>query len=177
MNLIAHPGFPPDAVSAVAFDWDPPDERRSGSRTARFTVSGIARLVIPPARAPQRADDLWKTTCFELFFRQSGGAYFELNFSPSGEWAAYAFDSYRAGMRDQAMAAPKVTCETAGDRLVLRVALDTSSLPAAGECNVSAVIEELGGRKSYWAIAHPPGKPDFHDPACFVPELPAPPAP
>src|SRR3546814_3736372 len=29
---------------------------------------------------------------------------------------------------------------------------------------LSAVIEELDGTKSYWALAHPPGKPDFHHP-------------
>jgi hypothetical protein len=27
---------------------------------------------------------------------------------------------------------------------------------------VSAVIEENSGAKSYWALKHPPGKPDFH---------------
>jgi len=24
---------------------------------------------------------------------------------------------------------------------------------------------------SYWALAHPEGKPDFHDPACFAATL------
>lgn len=37
---------------------------------------------------------------------------------------------------------------------------------------LSAVIEEKGGRKSYWALAHPPGKADFHHPDSFVCELP-----
>ena len=39
---------------------------------------------------------------------------------------------------------------------------------------LSAVIEEEGGRKSYWALAHPPGPPDFHHPDCFTLELAAP---
>jgi hypothetical protein len=34
------------------------------------------------------------------------------------------------------------------------------------------VIEEVDGGLSYWALAHPPGKPDFHDPNCFALELP-----
>ena len=42
-------------------------------------------------------------------------------------------------------------------------------LPSA--MNVTAVIEEAGGAKSYWAVAHPEAKPDFHDPACFAAEL------
>lgn len=36
----------------------------------------------------------------------------------------------------------------------------------------SAVVEEADGTKSYWALAHPPGKPDFHHEAGFVLELP-----
>ena len=39
---------------------------------------------------------------------------------------------------------------------------------------LSSVIEELDGTKSYWALAHPPGQPDFHHPACFAATLPAP---
>ena len=35
------------------------------------------------------------------------------------------------------------------------------------------VIEEQGGIISYWALALPEGKPDFHAPACFIAELPA----
>jgi hypothetical protein len=34
------------------------------------------------------------------------------------------------------------------------------------------VIEETSGGKSYWALAHPPGKPDFHHADGFVYELP-----
>jgi hypothetical protein len=36
---------------------------------------------------------------------------------------------------------------------------------------LSAVIEDTSGRKSYWALAHPPGKPDFHHEDCFAHEL------
>ena len=35
-----------------------------------------------------------------------------------------------------------------------------------------AVLEEKDGTKSYWALAHPGGKPDFHDPGCFAAHLP-----
>ena len=36
---------------------------------------------------------------------------------------------------------------------------------------LSAVIEDTNGHKSYWALAHPPGKPDFHHADCFAYEL------
>ena len=38
---------------------------------------------------------------------------------------------------------------------------------------ISRVIEEQGGAKSYWALIHPEGSPDFHAPACFAATLPA----
>lgn len=33
---------------------------------------------------------------------------------------------------------------------------------------LSAVIEDVDGNKSHWAIAHPAAKPDFHHPDGFV---------
>ena len=39
---------------------------------------------------------------------------------------------------------------------------------------LSAVIEETDGTKSYWALRHPPGAPDFHHPDCFALTLEAP---
>jgi len=36
---------------------------------------------------------------------------------------------------------------------------------------LTAVIEETNGTKSYWALKHPPGKPDFHHADGFALEL------
>jgi len=33
-------------------------------------------------------------------------------------------------------------------------------------------FEDTGGNRSFWALAHPSGQPDFHHPACFAAELP-----
>ena len=43
-----------------------------------------------------------------------------------------------------------------------------------GKVGLAVVIDEVGGTKSCWALAHPPGAPDFHHPTCFAAELPAP---
>ena len=53
--------------------------------------------------------------------------------------------------------------------LLVRVELPVG----ACQLGVSAVIEETNGRKSYWALAHPPGKADFHHDDGFVLQLPA----
>ena len=46
----------------------------------------------------------------------------------------------------------------------LSAVLDLSSLPASAPWDVglTAVIEEAGGRVSYWALKHAPAGPDFH---------------
>lgn len=149
-----------------------------GSWCLEYVVGGdIDRLTLPSATRTERADGLWQTTCFELFIRpMAGDGYFEFNFAPSGRWAAYRFDSYRAGMRDAVGVFPPVV-ERMTDpvRFAMEVTIDLSTLPAAPwRLAPTAVIEEIDGTKSYWALAHPPGKPDFHDPACFALELPAP---
>jgi hypothetical protein len=36
---------------------------------------------------------------------------------------------------------------------------------------LAAVIEETHGHKSYWALAHPPGKADFHHSDSFALEF------
>ena len=44
---------------------------------------------------------------------------------------------------------------------------------AAGKIavGISAVMEEQDGTNSYWALRHPPGKPDFHHREAFALEL------
>ncbi len=55
--------------------------------------------------------------------------------------------------------------------------IDISDLSALRDCHalrlaLSAVIEETDGRLSYWALAHPAAKPDFHHAEAFVLSLP-----
>ena len=71
---------------------------------------------------------------------------------------------------------PMVTSTRAGGQLEVRTMLDLSGvdlLPetAAWTAGVSAVIEEVGGRISYWAAAHAPTRPDFHHSDGFALEL------
>jgi hypothetical protein len=139
----------------------------------RFLISYVVdapgdRLVLPPPANPCRTDRLWESTCFELFLQHAGPEYFEFNFSPSGRWAAYHFSAYRAGMRPLPLEEPPAV--RVGDRKArysLSVVLD---LPCAAPLNIgmSAIIEERTGAKSYWALFHPEGKPDFHHAKCFV---------
>jgi len=200
--LVEHPDTPARAVSGVVCThvWRNPGEWRFD-----FHVDAPAgALRLPAPTAPDRTDGLWYHTCFELFLLDPlDGAYLEFNFSPSGQWAAYQFDGYRAGMRELDVSAPSILGSgpahaAAGIAARLRaLGLDEETIrkfaaaappmpaPATGfslsaicehpglwreiavRAAISAVIEEADGTKSYWALAHPPGKPDFHHADCF----------
>lgn len=166
--LTPHPDRLPAGVSGVVVT----PEREGRILRLRYAVSGSERVAWPAARPPARADDLWRTTCFELFLRfDDDERYLEFNFSPSTRWAAYAFQGYREGVADLPCAAPQITRTADG----VEVGLNLSGLPHGDlAMALTAVIEEIDGTTSYWSLAHPPGAPDFHHPACFVGRLPAP---
>jgi hypothetical protein len=147
---------------------------RAGSELAlTFVVTGeISRIILPEPMAPMRRDELWRRTCFEAFARPiPGEAYFEFNLAPSGEWAGYRFEDYRQGMSAPAdIAAPAIETRRAPDRFELAARI---ALPFAGAARLglSAVIEAADGTRDYWALAHPPGKPDFHHACAFALDL------
>jgi|HubBroStandDraft_6_1064221.scaffolds.fasta_scaffold552110_1 hypothetical protein len=165
----------PDTLCAAATRIEADIVRpRPGSLVLSYVVSGrVSDLRLPPVVAPERADELWRHTCFEAFIRPpTGSAYYEFNFSPSTQWAAYQFGSYRSGMRvANEIAAPRIEVRSTGESYTLQAALEFEGLSLPWRLGLSAVLEETNGRKSYWALAHPPGKPDFHHADCFVLEL------
>ena len=133
----------------------------------KFVLTGnLDRLLIPPIRSPRRADRLWEHTCFEAFLAMNDRTeYYEFNFAPSREWAGYFFHNYRN--RDPGESPdlePTITVQSAGEHLQLDVVVHPRMflLDAELRLGLSAVIEEKNGALSYWALKHPPGKPDFH---------------
>lgn len=177
LDLVAHPSTPPLGVrdvSARVLSLD------ANWLTLRWRVEGAQRLVLPAFAGKGRADGLWQATCFELFVKPSGGeAYAEFNFSPSQQWAAYDFTGYREGMAERQVPRPPVCTPRRGQSvLIFDVALPAPALPALpASIGLTAVIEEEGGHKSYWAIAHREERPDFHHASCFAAALAAPGAP
>lgn len=146
-------------VRAVRVAWD--------GAVLHWRVEGAEALVVPPPVAvPAHTDGLWQTTCFELFLKEGEG-YREINLSPSGHWAAYGFDGYRSGMVRAPLPAPQIIAEPGGD-FALTASLPLDLIQSASHASLTAVIEETGGHKSYWAVAHAPGCPDFHAPSCFI---------
>jgi hypothetical protein len=174
--LQCHPDTPCAAVANIksAIGWE-----RGSSLKIVYTLNGvIERLRVPPRRSAGRGDGLWHHTCFELFLGAKNDAeYYEFNFSPSGEWAAYGFRDYRDGSSIESDdLEPEITVQQGVETLevsaVVRVDRVLGIAPNIRlSVGLSAVIEDLDGSLSYWSLKHPPGKPDFHHADCFALEI------
>jgi hypothetical protein len=178
VQLYPHPATPCAAVHGIAVDV----KRTGASLTLRYDIDGdinalnIPQFILPETETTDRVDELWRHTCFEAFVRASESAeYYEFNFSPTGQWAHYRFDAYRAGMRDEPhVGRPVMAIGGEGQRFLQTAvvcvpkALEGRRLVLA----LSAVIEEASSAISYWALAHPSPRPDFHHPDSFTLELP-----
>jgi hypothetical protein len=166
-SLLRHPSTPDDALATVTIEIEPVS---ADLLVLYYRVAGdLDRLRLPVQAASKSQDQLWKHTCFEAFIAlPDSDVYFEFNFSPSSQWAVYRFDGYRQGMTAlQPAPPPRVICRRRDDQLEADVDLHLGAIPelASGrelQLAVAAVMEDDHGRISYWALAHPPGKPDFH---------------
>ncbi|MEO0461829.1 MAG: hypothetical protein AAF127_01780 [Pseudomonadota bacterium] len=138
---------------------------------AEFRLDGrVSAISLPEASPSVRTDNLWKTTCFEIFWQPVGAqSYREFNLSPSGRWAAYDFDSFREGMRDAPVDAIALACSHSdtdeGGELILKASI-AAELPSPAQVALNAIVEHRDGGLQFWALAFPPGPPEFHSEAC-----------
>lgn len=130
-------------------------------------------LAIPaPLEAPGPTDGLWQHTCFEAFVGEpQSEAYREFNFAPSGAWAAYGFEGYRARNNWQASCAPSIALRRSNTVLELEAFVPAALLPSSAVLGLTAVIETADNKLSYWALKHPSEKPDFHHRGGFTLKL------
>jgi len=174
--LICHPATPAPVVRSL--------EARirlnpDGSIDLSYCLRGdIIRLRVPEELAPERVDQLWEHTCFEAFIGVRGETgYREFNFSPSGQWAAYAFRDYRQPEEKlPETGTPEIVARRFAGHLEVDVTLPSIALPpnpagAPWQIGLSAVVEEadtVDGSHSYWALHHPCERPDFHHREAFA---------
>ena len=174
--LVRHPHSPNHAIEAIDVHAVRTAERKL---SLHYAVLGeLARISIPAPATPRIGWKLWRHTCCEVFLRaEDAEAYHEFNFSPSGEWTAYAFTRYREGaaLTDDSLD-PQVVVESRPGRFDLYALVDLPRLGAAYararlHVGMAVIIDEQDGGQSYWALRHAPGKPDFHHRDAFALEL------
>lgn len=143
---------------------------------ARSPEARAALQLTSPANSGSRKDGLWKTTCFEAFFKnphQPG--YLEWNAHRNGDWNLYAFDDYRKGMREVVAASEPLIFldKTEGDTFeigfsISRQILELELGEAPWNVSLTMVIEAPLNEVHYWALAHCGKEPDFHLPESFL---------
>ena len=172
LTLACHPQTPSRAIRDIDVVVG---EATSGGLALTFELVGdIAALRIPEPRSSRRAGGLWRHTCFEVFIMaEDGPGYREFNFSPSGEWAVYAFRGYRDGGELEIELTPGIVVRRSMNRLQLDAEIRRDYLPPGRllRLGLSAVMEDADGVLSYWALRHPPGRPDFHHTDAFASQL------
>ena len=161
--LILHPDCAPSAIHAISATIEP---TATGCRATFIAHGNIAAITVPPRDTPGRFDDLWKTTCFEIFWSHDGTSYREFNLSPSSRWACYDFDGFRLNARD-GEAQVAITCTASAGTLQLEAEI-RSNLPLPATVALNAIIEDADGVNRYWALAFAAGKPEFHSATCRV---------
>jgi hypothetical protein len=146
-----------------------------GALHLSYELTGdLSKIRIPAPQPSIASDGLWEHTCFEVFVAVEGEAsYHEFNFSPSGQWAAYAFSDYRVRSAWTVSQAPAISFTPTNGYLLLEAVIVAADLPQniAGkplQLGLTAVIEANDGSRSYWALHHPETRPDFHHRAGFI---------
>jgi hypothetical protein len=165
-KLVLHPDCAPGSVHMIEAEVTATSD---GCRATFIAHGDIARIAVPVVATPGRFDNLWKTTCFEIFWSHDGTSYREFNLSPSTRWACYDFDAYREGMRD-APAEVEISVEVTEDTLRLD-AIIRSYLPVPATVALNGIIEDADGVNRFWALAFRPGAPEFHASECRALEL------
>jgi hypothetical protein len=173
VELTCHPDTPTAAVRHLTASVA---RHATGPLVLAYSLVGdVGRLSLPASGTPRMGRDLWRRTCFEAFVGTGDApSYHELNFSPSGEWAVFAFRRYRdGGPLADATLAPHLAVRRLADGVALDAEVDLARLaPEYGRGAVrlalTAVVQEASGALSYWSIRHPPGRPDFHHADAFA---------
>ena len=115
----------------------------------------------------QRANELWKATCFELFLANSQKEeYYEINFSSSLAWNFYYLKNYRAEVQElKLLHEPKIEVYYHADELHIDFELETEILATENFdlYNVASICLTKDKLRTFWSVKHKKDVPDFHN--------------
>jgi hypothetical protein len=140
-----------------------------------YQLSGDLNAVAIPQRTnpPVRRDELWTTTCLELFIGEKGTLpYWEYNLSPNGDWNIYKLTDYRSNLTPEQNYQDLASAMHSGAshfelNVVCPIPVDLKTSPKL-DIAICAVIQLKQGSISYWALNHGGAEADFHRRDGFV---------
>ena len=167
-HLVCHPNTQSELVAGISVEFF---QSKNKIHLLYQLTGEILKLAIPPKQQPNFTNGLWQHTCFEVFIADVNAEnYYEFNFSPSTQWAAYAFIGYRQNCPCNTNVNPDIKTVQTNTQLELRATID---IPAdltgrSLQLGLSAVVEQINGDLSYWALCHPANEPNFHHRDGFI---------
>ena len=135
-----------------------------------FVVKGaLDEYIFPSKSIPKKANELWKSTCFELFLgNEKEETYYELNFSSSLAWNFYYLSTYRGEVEELTLLnSPKVERFEAKDEFKILFELSVENVEDFELYNVACILLNKEHKRTFWTIKHLNSQPDFHDKASF----------
>ena len=136
-----------------------------------FTVKGkVDEYYFPATSKPQRANELWKATCFELFLADSKAeTYYELNFSSSLAWNFYALKHYRAEVSEvKLLNDPIIQVFEENESFKIELELEGFDFSKFDICNLTCILLTKENERTFWSSKKMDEKPDFHDRKYFL---------
>ena len=115
----------------------------------------------------QRVDELWRDSCFEIFIaNRSSDEYYEINTSPSTEWNAYHFKSYKEKMnKSYIFSMPSIKNQQLANRynFSFEMSFQEGIFEKELLINLAVILLDREGVRHFYSINRRKGSPDFHD--------------
>ncbi|SFV50560.1 hypothetical protein MNB_SV-12-26 [hydrothermal vent metagenome] len=130
-------------------------------------INNLSSYHFPKETKQQRANELWRDTCFELFIaNHSSTEYYELNISPSTQWNAYHFKSYKEEMREtDVFSTPSIISHQLDKsyNLSFEMAFQEDIFVKKLSINLAVILLDKEEMRHFYAINRCKESPDFHD--------------
>jgi hypothetical protein len=129
-----------------------------------YRVSGpLQSLALGPVKngSLQRANELWKRSCFECFFFAENSSYIELNFNNESEYDFLFFSDYRRSTTTKfAIKALSILSAASADFLSSKIQVEFPQR-SSFTCVPAAILIPQGQNPLFYATKHAV-TPDFH---------------
>lgn len=142
-------------------------EIKKKSISLSFTLQGeLEEYFFEEPRAKKRANELWRTTCFELFLaNRENEDYYELNFSSSLAWNFYHLSAYRAEVQEvELLFEPQIEIHIKENvfQVSFEVEVEACFLEQFNLYNVASILLTKENKRTFWSEKHLTAVPDFH---------------
>ena len=130
-------------------------------------TADLSQYNFPKETKQQRANELWRDTCFELFIaNNSSQEYYEINISSSTEWNTYHFESYKKEMQESnKFSVPSIQNQQSNNRYSFSFEMNFQEdiFEKKLLINLAVILLDRDGVRQFYSINRREKLPNFHD--------------